>query len=92
MNACGTTDDDDIGSLVSKEDLICAHFDKLHLEEADVEYDYDDSDESIDTSLVETVMDKHTAKFVFDDAAELFLSPYTMSQIYVPSCIPLIRC
>ena len=63
-----TTNDDDIGSLIGKEDLICAHFDKHHLEESDVEYDYDDSDESIETPLVETVTDEHTSKFVFDDA------------------------
>ena len=70
-----TTDYDNIGSLFGKEDLICTHFYELHLEESDDEYDYDDSDESIDTPLVKKVADKHTDKFVFDHAEELLPSP-----------------
>ena len=34
-----TTDDDDIGSLVGEEDLVCCHFNVPHLEELDEECD-----------------------------------------------------
>ena len=71
-----TTDDDNIGSLVSKEDLICNHFDGLHLDESDGEYDYEyDSNESINTPMAETVADKDSNKFLFNDAEELFVIP-----------------
>ena len=63
--------------MVGKEDLIYAHFDRPHLEESDDEYDYEyDSNESIDTPMVETVADKHTDKFVFNNVEELFPSPH----------------
>ena len=83
------TDDDNIGSLVGEEDLICTHFDRLHLEESDDEYDYKyDSVESINTPMVKTVSDKHTDKFVFNDAEELFpLSPQN-EPMFCPTMHP----
>ena len=83
-----TTDDDNIGSLVSKEDLICSHFDGNHLGESEDEYDYEyDSNKSNDTTVAKTVADEHTDKFVFDDAEELFPSPHN-KPIFHPTMHP----
>ena len=63
------TDDDNICSLVGKENLISSHFYGPHLGESEDKYDYEyDSNKSSNTPMVKTVADKHTDRFVFDNA------------------------
>ena len=70
-----TTDDDDIGLLVSEEDLVCYHFNVPPIKKSEAEsYDMFKPDNIMSKQVVETVEEECTSTFVFDDAEELFLT------------------
>ena len=67
------TDDDDIGLLVGKEDLVCCRFNTPHLEESDNKYDsMSKLDQTSNAPMVKTVEEEHAEKFLFNNAEELF--------------------
>ena len=67
------TEDDDLESLVSEEDLVCCHLTMDPIEESD-DKDLSKSDKTTCEPIVEIVEEEVNSKFVYDDTEELFLT------------------